>query len=265
MYDRYSRRITYLRISVTDRCNLRCAYCMPSHAVAWLDRRDILSFEEIYEVARTAVDMGMDKIRLTGGEPLVRRGVLDLVAMIGRIEGIKDYAMTTNGVLLARYAAGLRAAGLHRLNVHLDTLDPERFRRITRGGDLQAVLDGLDEARAAGFAEIKLNCVIDETPLEKDAQAVLAFGRDHGMEVRFIRQMRLSEGRFWPVHGGAGGRCGACNRLRLSSDGKIIPCLFSDDAYDVRDLGVEQAFRMAVQGKPLHGRQSSHTLYAIGG
>ena len=265
MYDRYNRRITYLRISVTDRCNLRCAYCMPLQGVALLDHRDVLSFEEICEVARTAVDMGMDKIRLTGGEPLVRRGVLDLVAMIGRIAGIKDYAMTTNGVLLAQYAAGLRAAGLHRLNIHLDTLDPDRFRRITRGGDLNDVLAGIDAARAAGFARIKLNCVIDETPQEEDAQAVLAFGRDRGMEVRFIRQMRLNEGRFWPVHGGAGGRCGACNRLRLSSDGMIYPCLFSDDSYDVRDLGVEQAFRMAVEGKPLRGRQSSHPLYGIGG
>jgi cyclic pyranopterin phosphate synthase len=184
--------------------------------VTWLDRSAILSFEEIEALARGALNLGIDKLRLTGGEPLVRRGIVKLVAMLGRIQGIKDFAMTTNGVLLADFAADLRLAGLGRLNISLDTLDPDRFREISRGGDLSRVLAGIDAAILAGFQRIKLNCVVESSREEADAQQVAAFGRERGFDVRFIRRMDLQEGHFWPVYGGEGGHCNRCNRLRIS-------------------------------------------------
>lgn len=155
MFDRFNRKINYLRISVTDRCNLRCVYCMPEEGVVLLDHKEILSFDEIVDVAKTAVRKGVDKIRVTGGEPLVRNGIIDLVKMIGEIDGIKDFSMTTNGILLSKYADDLANAGLHRVNISLDTLDPEKFKQITRGGDIQKVFDGIEAAKKAGLNPIK--------------------------------------------------------------------------------------------------------------
>ena len=139
MKDRFGREIDYFRISITDRCNLRCCYCMPPGGVQWLSHADILSFEEITEVADRAVSLGMTKIRVTGGEPLVRRDVAVLIGMLARIPQVRDLAMTTNGILLAEHASALKAAGLQRVNISLDTIRPERFLEITRGGDIQAV------------------------------------------------------------------------------------------------------------------------------
>ena len=150
MFDSYGRRIDYLRISVTDRCNLRCTYCMPPEGVPLVSRAEILSYEEIAEVARAAVAMGITTIRLTGGEPLVRRGLVRLVEMLAAIGGIRDLAMTTNGILLARHARQLAAAGLHRVNVSLDATDPGRYAEITRGGDVRRVLAGIEAGRRAG-------------------------------------------------------------------------------------------------------------------
>ena len=155
---------------MTDRCNLRCVYCMPAEGVPLARHEDILSFEEIAEVTRTAVEMGVDKVRITGGEPLVRRGITRLVEMLAGIGGIRDLAMTTNGVLLAEFAAGLKQAGLGRTNVSLDTVDPQRYRRITRGGELTRALAGIDAAAAAGLTPVKLNCVVEESSCEPDAQ-----------------------------------------------------------------------------------------------
>ena len=178
MYDRFNRRIHYLRLSVTDLCNLRCQYCMPAEGVQLLPHQDILTFEEMTDVVREAVDLGIDKVRLTGGEPLVRRGIIDLVRMIGQVPGIKDYAMTTNGSLLTEYARDLRAAGIQRLNISLDTVDPERYRQITRVGDLDRVLEGIEAARRVDFGQIKLNCVIQASSDEPDARQVAAFGKE---------------------------------------------------------------------------------------
>lgn len=238
---------------------------MPPEGVSLRNHQDILSFEEIAAVAEAAVALGMDKIRITGGEPLVRREILTLVGMLGQIRGISDYAMTTNGVYLARFAVALKQAGLHRLNISLDTLDPERYRRITRGGELARVLDGIETAQNAGFQTIKLNCVIGTSPDEPDALSVAAFGREKGLEVRFIRRMDISNGHFWPVIGGDGGNCQICNRLRLSSDGKIFPCLFSDLAYSIRELGIETALLRAIENKPASGTRSEKKFYKIGG
>jgi cyclic pyranopterin phosphate synthase len=265
MYDRFDRKINYLRISVTDMCNLRCGYCMPAEGVKLLQHDDILSFEEIAALTRQAVALGVDKVRLTGGEPLVRRDILTLVEMLGQIKGIQDYAMTTNGILLPDCASDLKTAGIQRLNISLDTLNPMRYQAITRSGRVENVLAGIEAALQVGFQEIKLNCVVDESPDEPDARAVAAFGKERGLEVRFIRQMDMAQGQFWRVVGGDGGHCVTCNRLRLSSDGKIYPCLFSDQAYDIRELGVEKALYLAVAGKPESGHKSNNRFYRIGG
>ena len=265
MHDRFKRNINYLRISVTDMCNLRCGYCMPAESVKLIQHDDILSFEEITALTRQAVALGMDKVRLTGGEPLVRRDILTLVDMLGQIKGIQDFAMTTNGIQLPDYAPDLKAAGIQRLNISLDTLNPARYRAITRVGRVEHVLAGIEAALQVGFQRIKLNCVIDQSPDEPDARTVAAFGAERGLDVRFIRQMDMAQGRFWRVFGGDGGHCVTCNRLRLSSDGKIYPCLFSDQAYDIRELGVEKALCMAVAGKPESGHKSNNRFYRVGG
>ncbi len=266
MFDSFNRKINYLRISVTDRCNLRCVWCMPEEGVKLLPRDEILSFEEIYAVTRAAVEMGIDKVRLTGGEPLVRRGIVELVAMLAGIEGIRDLAMTTNGVLLEELAAPLREAGLQRVNVSLGALDPDRYRELTRGGEVKRVLAGIAAARAAGLDPIKLNCVVEKSSSEPDARAVAAFAAENGLEARFIHRMDVYNAEFSVVEGGTGGDCPRCNRLRLSSNGMINPCLFSDLAFNVRELGAREAIRRAVEAKPEMGHTGRHSgLYAIGG
>ena len=266
MIDSYGRTINYLRISVTDRCNLRCTYCMPPGGVRRLRHEDILTFEEITETARVAVAMGVTKIRLTGGEPLVRRDIVMLVNMLAAIDGVWDLSMTTNGILLGRYAEAIAAAGLHRVNVSLDTLDPMRYAAITRGGDVRQVLRGIDAACKAGLTPIRLNCVVGANSSETDAQEVARYAEISGLEVRFIRRMNLAEGTFGTVEGGLGGNCQCCNRLRLSSDGQIRPCLFSNISFSVRQLGAAEALARAVGEKPVAGSAcTDRPMYAIGG
>jgi cyclic pyranopterin phosphate synthase len=265
MYDSFDRRIHYLRISVTDRCNLRCFYCMPAEGVPILPHSSILTYEEIVELVREGVALGIDKVRITGGEPLLRRNIVELVRMLADLGGIKDLAMTTNACRLREMAAPLRAAGLRRINVSLDTLDPARFAEITRGGNLEEVLAGIEAAVAAGFEPIKLNCVVNESPDEPDARSVAEFGRARGMPVRFIRRMDTAHGKFWRIIGGDGGYCAACNRLRVSSDGRIFPCLFNDAWYSVRELGARQALLAAVRNKPRAGTSSANQFHQLGG
>jgi len=266
MIDRFERRINYLRISVTDRCNLRCSYCMPAEGIRLLRHDEILTFEEIIEVTRVAIAMGITKVRLTGGEPLVRRGIIKLVKALGKLDGIEDFAMTTNGILLARYAGDLADAGLGRVNVSLDTVDAGRYRQLTQYGDIKHVFAGIKAARRAGLNPIKLNCVVGQFSTEADAEAVKKFGDDSGLEVRIIRQMVFETGRFSIVEGGTGGDCKQCNRIRLSSDGKIRPCLFSDIFFSVRRSGPAEAIRQAVAQKPETGGPCEHNrMYAIGG
>ncbi|HNR31618.1 MAG TPA: radical SAM protein [Candidatus Hydrogenedentes bacterium] len=265
MFDRFDRKIDYLRISVTDKCDLRCVYCMPAEGVPHLRHEDVLSFEEILEVTRAAVAMGVVKVRITGGEPLVRRGIVALVSMLAGVEGIDDLAMTTNGTRLAAFARPLADAGLRRVNISLDALDAARYAAITRGGDVADVFAGIEAARDAGLDPIKLNCVVRESPDEPDARAVAAFGAARGIEVRYIRRMNLSDGVFTKVIGGRGGDCPRCNRLRLSCDGMVRPCLFSDLVFSVRELGPVEAIRRAVAEKPRSGERSSAPISAIGG
>ncbi|MFH1530306.1 MAG: radical SAM protein [Pseudomonadota bacterium] len=266
MYDRFQRRIDYLRISVTDRCNLRCVYCRPAEGVVLFPREEVLTLEEIHDVAAAAVDMGIRKIRLTGGEPLVRKGIVGLVARLARLPGLEDLAMTTNATHLVDLAPQLKAAGLRRVNVSLDTLDPDRFRTLTRGARIEDVLAGIEAARNAGLTPIKLNCVVRVSSDEPDARMVRAYAKQHGYQARFIREMNLETGDSWVVEGGSGGDCRRCGRLRLTSRGDVLPCLFSDLGYNIRALGVREAIVAAVHHKPESGRCSrDHSFLSVGG
>lgn len=266
MNDGFRRTINYLRVSVTDRCNLRCRYCMPADGIELLRHSDILSFEEIIEVVRTAVELGFTKVRLTGGEPLVRRGIEKLVESIACIEGIEDLAMTTNGVMLADYAQALSDAGLHRINISLDTTDAARFSEMTRGGDIHKVFAGIEAAQKAGLSPIKLNCVAGEFSDNSDVRSVKEFGKENGLAVRIIRMMDFKAGKFSIVEGGLGGDCPKCNRVRLSSDGMIRPCLFSDISFNVRMLGAQVAIQRAIMEKPEAGGPCVHNwMHGIGG
>ncbi len=253
MLDNFNRKLNYLRISVTDRCNLRCTYCMPTEGIKLLSHSDILSFEEINEVVTEAVLLGIDKVRITGGEPLVRKNVLILIKMLASIKGIKDFSMTTNGILLSEFASQLKENGLHRINVSLDTLNADKFREITRGGDIEKVKEGILAAKKAGLSPIKINCVIKDSKDEVDAKAVNEFCVKNGLEVRFIHQMNLKTGHFAIVEGGDGGDCVNCNRLRLTADGKIKPCLFNNLEFDIRKLGIKEALLAATSQKPKCG------------
>ncbi len=266
MIDRFKRKINYLRVSVTDRCNLRCVYCMPEQGVELINHKEILTFEEIVEIVRTGVEMGIDKVRLTGGEPLVRRGIVSLVRMLSEINGIKDLAMTTNGVFLDKYAESLAKAGLHRVNISLDTLDPEKFRQITRVGNVQDVIRGIEAAKTAGLIPVKINCVIKKSPQEEDALQVANYCKENDLQVRYIKEMDLEDGIFSKVIGGEGGHCAVCNRLRLTANGKIKPCLFDDLEFDVRELGIKEAYLKAVGQKPRSGTENKINKFSnIGG
>lgn len=190
LIDTFGRVHNNLRISVTDRCNLRCTYCMPEDVV-YRDKRELLSFEEIADFVRLVVPLGIDKIRLTGGEPLLRRDLPKLVQMLTAIPGLRDVGLTTNGILLAEHAQALRTAGLHRLNVSLDTLDPERFRELTRRSGLERVLAGIEQARCVGFTSIKINAVSIRGFTEHDAVPLARWARERGLEMRFIEYMPI--------------------------------------------------------------------------
>ncbi|GMV82525.1 MAG: cyclic pyranopterin monophosphate synthase [Planctomycetota bacterium] len=191
--DAYGRVVTYLRVSLTDRCNLRCLYCMPPEGIPWLPCMDLLSFEEIVAIVEAAAACGVTKVRLTGGEPLVRKDLPNLIGRIARLPGIEDLALTTNGVLLASCAQDLAHAGLRRVNVSLDTLEPEKFRRITRLGHLGEVLKGLEAAADAGLAPLKVNTVIMGGLNDKEAPDLAGLTVKRDLEVRFIEYMPLDE------------------------------------------------------------------------
>jgi len=302
--DSFQRPINYLRISVTDRCNLRCIYCMPAEGVELRPHSDILSYEEIHTVARAAAELGIDKLRVTGGEPLVRLGLPRLIEMLAGIEAINDIALTTNGVLLADHAEELKAAGLKRVNISLDTLKPDRFRRITRGeSELRQVLEGIEAAKRAGLEPVKLNMVVmsginDDELLDFAAKTI-----DEDWHVRFIELMPVAGngdnaprfvsatemrkrleplGELEPCLPGVGNGpakyfrfakakgtigfitpvsehfCFNCNRMRLTADGKLRPCLLSEYEIDLKQplrdgiskAGLKKLFKKAVAEKP---------------
>jgi cyclic pyranopterin phosphate synthase len=282
LVDSFGRAHNNLRISVTDRCNIRCVYCMPE-VVEFLPRAQLLNFEEIERFVRVAVTLGIDKVRLTGGEPLVRRDIPRLVEKLVAIPGIKDVGLTTNGILLAPVARTLRDAGLKRINISLDTMDPARFLQLTRRTGLEQVIEGILAAKAAGFDPVKVNAIAMRGVTEEDVVPLAEFARGHGLELRFIEYMPLDGGHLWerekvlfaadiidllergigplrPVIDqdprapaldydwvDGGGRlgfiasvsrpfCMSCNRIRLTSDGKLRNCLFSLEETDIRGL-----------------------------
>jgi len=195
--DLYNRPVRDLRISVTDRCNFRCTYCMPFDEYEWIDKSEILTFEEIARLARLFVQLGVEKIRLTGGEPLVRRNIEALVAELSELNGLKDLCLTTNGSLLAEKAAALKAAGLRRINLSLDTLDPDKFRAMTKRGDLEAVLKGLFAVKACGLSPIKINAVVERGVNDDDILKLVEFCREHGFAMRFIEYMDVGNANGW--------------------------------------------------------------------
>ncbi len=203
--DLQGRRINYLRLSVTDRCNLRCRYCMPAEGVPWLPPQDILRFEELERIARQAIALGLDKIRVTGGEPLVRKGVIAFLERLVAMSGLRSLVLTTNGLMLAQMAGDLRRAGVERLNVSLDSLRPETFSRITRGGDLQQVLDGIAAAEAAGFPPVKINAVVMRGVNDDEVADFAELTLRQAYTVRFIEYMPTLNDAEWRSSWVAGG------------------------------------------------------------
>jgi len=239
---------------------------MPEEGIKHIPHSQILRFEEIVDVCRTAVDLGVNKIRITGGEPLVRKGIVDLVSAIAKIKGVDDLNMTTNGILLGQFAQQLKDAGLMRVNISLDTLDPDEYKRITRGGDIKDVIKGIVAAQKAALEPIKLNAVVFDKNDDSMKVALKHFASKMGLQIRFISQMNLETGDFSIVEGGTGGDCAICNRIRLTANGFIKPCLFSDDEYSVREMGAKEAILKAVMFKPEKGVSCTHrNFYNIGG
>ena len=266
MLDNYNRNISYLRISVTDRCNLRCSYCMPEEGIDLMAHEDLLSFEEIVNFIEEAVKTGITKVRLTGGEPLVRKGIVELVEKISSIKGLEDLALTTNGVLLEKYADDLAKAGLKRVNISLDTLNPKTYREITRCGNIEDVFKGIEASKKAGLSPIKINCVRMPDSSETELIALKAYCKSNDLDLRFIRQMNLETGDFSIVEGGEGGNCKKCNRIRLTANGKVKPCLFNQNEFDVKKLGAKDAIKRTIESKPEEGSKNKiGKFYNIGG
>ena len=282
LVDVYQRPLRDLRISVTDRCNFRCTYCMPLDEYEWINKKEILTFEEITRLAILFVRLGVEKIRLTGGEPLVRQNLDRLVGKLSAIEGLKDLCLTTNGALLTEKVQALQQAGLQRINVSLDSLDRDKFKQMTKRGDLDKVLEGIFAAKSHGLHPIKLNAVIERGVNDDDILPLIEFSREHGFAMRFIEYMDVGNANNWTseklvskkeiiakihsryplkeigrVQGSApsvdygfvDGRgdvgviasvtepfCSSCTRARVTADGKIVTCLFSDVGHDIKAL-----------------------------
>ena len=289
MKDSYQREITYLRLSVTDLCNLRCRYCMPAEGVVKKQHSEICSVEELVEMAAAAVDCGVTKVRLTGGEPLVRRGILEICRGIRALPGVRELCLTTNGTLLPELAAPLREAGVDRLNVSLDTLRPDRYAYMTRRGELSQVLRGLEAAEQAGFSNTKVNVVLMAGFNDDEIGDFVALTERYPLEVRFIELMPIGEAdkgylpgdpvlgrgpglgpvgasggaRRWGLPGGRGlvgliepmshRFCGSCDRIRITADGRLKPCLHSSQEIPLRGLhgeALRRAIREGAAAKP---------------
>lgn len=303
MKDSFDRIIDYMRISITDRCNLRCVYCMPSDGVKAVEHCDILTFEEITRIVKVAAGLGVRKIRITGGEPLARKGVAHLISSIKAVDGIEDISLTTNAILLAGLARELADSGLNRVNISLDSFRPERYREITRGGDISQVMNGIEAAEKAGLTPIKLNVVpmngFNDDEIEDFARLTLTTpyhvrfiefmpigGKDSWSSDKYIPTDRIIErvekiaplipvklrkhgpARYYRFENSSGvigfisaithHFCNDCNRLRITSDGKLRPCLFSDTEIDLKpairdsnsDKEIERLLRLSIAIKP---------------
>ena len=256
MRDAFGREIRYLRISVTDRCNLRCRYCMPEEGIALISHEEILSYERITEIASAAVRLGLTKIRLTGGEPLARKAIVDLVRKLRAIPGLRTLAMTTNGTLLASLAADLAAAGLDSVNISLDTLDPAKYAFITRRGSLADALAGLDAAIRSGLA-VKLNMVVLPETEASEIEAMRGFASSKGATLQTIARYSLQEDKRDDYAYDRPPSCSSCDRIRLMADGTLRSCLHSDLDFKVDFDDIEGSIKAAILGKPAHGAVSS--------
>ena len=327
--DRFNREIDYLRISVIDHCNLRCVYCMPLRGLTFVPSPELLTAAEIEAVVQAAVDVGFHKFRLTGGEPTLRPDIVEITSRIAAVDGVRDLAMTTNGILLPRLARPLREAGLRRLNVHLDTLDPERLKKLMRFASVEEVEAGIAAAEEAGLVPVKVNCTVTRDHNDADVVDLARRARERGWHVRFIELMPLGGGetahvalsQFVPTaetrrrieealgaleplpaasasdearnfrfaDGGDGvvgfispvsePYCGACNRMRLTADGRFHLCLLNDDELDVKQAlrsgggtaAVREILLKAVGAKPTGHRLDEgvstrdRAMFQIGG
>lgn len=314
MTDLQGREITYLRLSVTDLCDLRCRYCMPECGVLKRTHSQLCTLEELRDFAQAAVKLGVRKIRLTGGEPLVRNGILTLCRMLREISGLQELCLTTNGTRLSELAQPLKDAGVDRLNISLDTLRPERYREITRMGELDTVLHGMEAAQNAGFKQLKLNCVLMRSVNDDEIADFVSLTKEKPWQVRFIELMPLGACADWakqhalsaqsvletcpellpeetsgvaqlyrlPGAKGSVGLitpmscafCSRCNRIRITADGMLKPCLHSDAEIPLRGLSgaaLEDALRQGIAEKPPQhyleqdGRAVRRDMFTIGG
>ena len=313
MTDPYGRKIEYLRVSVTDLCNLRCRYCMPPDGVCKRPHADMLTQEELITAMEAAAALGIKKIRITGGEPLVKRNILSICRQAAAIDGIRELCLTTNGTLLAPMAKDLRQAGVSRLNISLDTLDPEKYAAMTVTGQLSDALAGLDRALEAGFDKIKVNAVLMGGFNDDEIEALSHLTMEKPIDLRFIELMPMTEGfdgNYLPADTvlqrlpqlealgsegvarlyrlpGAQGRiglitpvschfCGTCDRLRLTADGKVKPCLHSREEFSLKGLdfdGMKAVLVRAIGAKPpwhgqldaLHPSAAGRSMNQIGG
>ena len=265
MLDRFEREITYLRISVTDKCNMRCIYCMPPEGVPARRHGDFLTLEQFTEAARAAVALGVRKVRLTGGEPLVKRGIEDLVRMMRGIDGLEHLAMTTNGTLLAPRARRLREAGLDSVNVSLDSLDPERYRVLTRGGAVEDAVAGIRAALEAGFP-VKVNMVVMEDTRDEELERLGAFCASVGARLQLIRRFRLDRAKEESDRFQRPPSCARCDRIRLTADGMLKPCLHADAEVRLDFSRIRESLRDAILAKPERGGAcTNRAMTQIGG
>jgi len=309
LMDRFGRAHDYLRISVTDRCNLRCIYCMPEEGVEFVPSENLLTYDEIVEIVTAAAQLGIKKLRITGGEPLARPGLDGLIRRLSAIPGIVDIALTTNGILLADKAEVLRAAGLSRVNISLDTLDPARFQLIARRGGLHRVMAGIEAAARVGFEPIKLNCVLLKGINEDEIASFLRMSMEQPLHVRFIEYMPIghadnnwrqhylplsrvleiaeemkldveqkadvigngpsedymiigARGSFGLIHPVSDHFCSRCNRLRLTADGHLLPCLYWVDECNVRPALGNPSALFELFGRALDRKPKNHEMAA---
>ena len=266
MLDQFNREIHYLRISITDKCNLRCAYCMPEEGVPFKPHNAIMSFEEIVRVVESAAKLGIHKIRLTGGEPLVRKDVVELVRMIKAVEGIEHLGMTTNGVLLDKLAEPLREGGMDSLNISMDTLNPERYKKITRIGDISFTLRGIEAARSAGFGKIKINMVVMDNTPDGEIQEMDDFCVKKGLTLQLINHYDLSEEKQNTYVFDRPSKCAVCNRIRLTADGLLKPCLHSNQEIPVNPEDIISSLKETILAKPENGSVcTNRSMIEIGG
>lgn len=319
MKDCFGREISYMRISVTDRCNLRCKYCMPEEGIEDLGHENILSFESIERIIKASTELGITKFRLTGGEPLVRSGIVDLIEILAKIKGVEELTLTTNGIMLDKYAEALKNAGLDRVNISLDTMDPKKYAEITRGGDLSRVIAGINASINAGLLPVKINVVAIAGFNDDEINDFVQLTLNHPVDIRFIELMPIGHaqldqgytfmssedikkrlpnlihlenhcgvadnfkysnaiGKIGFISPMSNHFCGICNKIRLTADGKLKPCLHSNQEIDLNHIlksGDNEKLKGIIATAIMHKEQRHHLnegaepitrdMYKIGG